>query len=187
MLAEIFSVVSAVGSRRNSHLYSFRTAAHRGSPLESLLRPHIPSLIANRPKHSLHLRPFGKLCPKVHLSVGSPFDTPNLGFSFRYPPLDATLAASTLRPSCRSVRRYNIHPRRLAWKLLFAPHRNMTKHAGGPPACSPGQTAEAERVRRVLAQASAAPCPGRRSAPPLHRPTLPPHAPEPAEPHSGPV
>ena len=70
--------------------------------------------------------------------------------------------------------------------MLAGRRRNMTKHAGGPPACSPGQTAEAERIGRVLAQASAAPCPGRRSAPPLHRPTLPRHAPEPVEPHSGP-
>ena len=37
--------------------------------------------------------------------------------------------------------------------MLAGRRRNMTKHAGGPPACSPGQTAEAERIGRVLAQA----------------------------------
>ena len=43
--------------------------------------------------------------------------------------------------------------------MLAGRRRNMTKHAGGPPACSPGQTAEAERIGRVLAQAPAAPRP----------------------------
>ena len=52
--------------------------------------------------------------------------------------------------------------------MLAGRRRNMTKHAGGPPACSPGQTAEAERIGRVLAQAPAAPRPGRHPAePPL--------------------